>query len=62
MGGMSTELIQAVFSVGMKGIQDKKNPEVEKLILDTLTKLSEEGFHADAITASINTIEFRLRE
>ena len=57
-GGLSDELLQATFSVGLKGVQ----PEVEKLILETLEKVVEEGFEDDAIASSLNTIEFQMRE
>ncbi|KAF2542901.1 hypothetical protein F2Q68_00032319 [Brassica cretica] len=30
--------------------------------MDTLKKLAEEGFDSDAVEASMNTIEFSLRE
>jgi len=61
-GGLSDELLQATFSVGLKGVDPSKVNEVEKLVLDTLGKVVEEGFTADAIASSMNTIEFQLRE
>ena len=61
-GGLSDELLQATFSVGLKGVEPAKVEEVEKLILDTLTEVAEEGFDEDAIASSMNTIEFQLRE
>ncbi len=36
--------------------------DVERLILSTLEKLSRDGIDADTIAASLNTIEFALRE
>ena len=61
-GGLSDELLQATFSVGLKGVAPENVDKVEKLIMDTLEKVAEEGFTDDAIAASMNTIEFQLRE
>jgi len=61
-GGLSDELLQATFSVGLKGVEADKVEEVEKLILDTLASIAEKGFTSDEIAASLNTIEFQLRE
>lgn len=36
--------------------------KVEALVLETLKKIAAEGFDQDAIDASINSIEFNLRE
>jgi len=61
-GGVSDELLQATFSVGLKGVKPEKVEDVEKLIDETLKKAVEEGFADDAIAASMNTIEFQMRE
>jgi Zn-dependent M16 (insulinase) family peptidase len=61
-GGLSDELLQATYSVGLKGIAPEKVGEVEALILDTLKKVAEEGFEDDDIASSLNTIEFDMRE
>eukprot|EP00535_Pseudo-nitzschia_heimii_P000451 CAMPEP_0197174118 /NCGR_PEP_ID=MMETSP1423-20130617/780_1 /TAXON_ID=476441 /ORGANISM="Pseudo-nitzschia heimii, Strain UNC1101" /LENGTH=1038 /DNA_ID=CAMNT_0042623015 /DNA_START=245 /DNA_END=3361 /DNA_ORIENTATION=+ len=61
-GGLSDELLQATFSIGMKGVKPVDVPALEKLIVETLEKVAKEGFEADAIAASMNTIEFQLRE
>ncbi|KAF2582988.1 hypothetical protein F2Q68_00003156 [Brassica cretica] len=60
--GMSDELLQPQFSVGMKGVSEDNVQKVEELIMTTLKKLAEEGFESDAVEASMNTIEFSLRE
>ena len=57
-GGLMTELMQGTFSVGLKGVKPENVDEVEKLVMDTLKKVAEEGFTEDAIAASMNTIEF----
>eukprot|EP00978_Attheya_sp_CCMP212_P002284 scaffold4708_cov55-Attheya_sp.AAC.1 len=61
-GGLSDELLQATFSVGLKGIEPEKTKDVEALILETLKKAGEEGFTEDAIASTMNTIEFQMRE
>lgn len=61
-GGLSDELMQATFSVGLKGVPPEKTSEVEQLIVDTLTNAAEDGFDADDIASSMNTIEFQMRE
>ncbi|XP_022927677.1 presequence protease 1, chloroplastic/mitochondrial-like [Cucurbita moschata] len=61
-GGIEDELLQPQFSLGLKGVLDDDIPKVEELILSTFKKLAEEGFDNDAVEASMNTIEFSLRE
>lgn len=61
-GGIEDELLQPQFSIGLKGVSQDDILKVEELIMSTLKKLSEDGFDQDAVEASINTIEFSLRE
>ena len=61
-GGLSDELKQATFSVGLKGVKQADVGAVEALTLSTLAQAAEAGFEADAIEASMNTIEFGMRE
>lgn len=61
-GGISDELLQTTFSVGLKGVEKDNVKKVEELIVETLKKAAEEGFTDDAIASSMNTIEFELRE
>lgn len=60
--GMEDELLQPQFSVGLKGVSKDDIPKVEELIIKTLRNLAEEGFASEAVEATINTIEFSLRE
>ncbi|MFQ3645601.1 MAG: insulinase family protein [Anaerolineae bacterium] len=60
--GLSPYSREALFSVGMKGVEPDDAPAVEELILETLARLAGEGIHPDTITAAINTVEFELRE
>ena len=61
-GGLSDELLQATFSVGLKGVEAENTKAVEELLLKTLAKVAEDGFSDDEIASAMNTIEFRLRE
>lgn len=61
-GGLEDELLQPQFSIGMKGVSEDNIHKVEELIVSSLKKLAEDGFDTDAIEASMNTIEFSLRE
>jgi len=60
--GMEDELLQPQFSIGLKGVSDDNVQKVEELVMNTLRKLADEGFDTDAVEASMNTIEFSLRE
>jgi Zn-dependent M16 (insulinase) family peptidase len=59
-GGLSDELLQATFSVGMKGVKPGDQSALETLILNTLEKVVEDGFDEDDIASSMNTIEFQV--
>jgi presequence protease len=60
--GFADNYRQTVFSAGLKGIAVEDAGKVEQLILETLQKLAKEGIERDMILASLNTMEFRLRE
>jgi Zn-dependent M16 (insulinase) family peptidase len=61
--GVSTTLQQATFSIGMKGITDKgKIGELEELIHSTIKDLAASGFDSSVVEASLNSLEFELRE
>ena len=62
MGGVSGSIRQPIFSVVMKGIAGADAEKVERLILETLEKLSREGIDPEMVEAAINSIEFSLRE
>ncbi|XP_062091512.1 presequence protease 2, chloroplastic/mitochondrial-like [Humulus lupulus] len=61
-GGVEDELLQPQFSIGLKGVSEDNIQKVEELVISTLKKLAEEGFDSNAVEASMNTIEFSLRE
>ncbi|KAJ6806249.1 presequence protease 1, chloroplastic/mitochondrial-like [Iris pallida] len=61
-GGVEDELLQPQFSIGLKGVSEDDIHKVEELIMNTLQNIVEEGFSPEAVEASMNTIEFSLRE
>ncbi|MBT7861889.1 MAG: peptidase M16, partial [Gemmatimonadetes bacterium] len=61
-GGMETELKEAFFSVGLKGVAEEDEQAVEALVTQTLEGLARDGIDKETIRASLNTVEFRLRE
>ncbi|XP_020580862.1 presequence protease 2, chloroplastic/mitochondrial-like isoform X2 [Phalaenopsis equestris] len=61
-GGVEDELLQPQFSVGLKGVAQDDIKKVEELIVNTLENLVKDGFTTEAVEASMNTIEFALRE
>jgi Zn-dependent M16 (insulinase) family peptidase len=60
-GGMDSDFRQMKYSVGMKGVVVGDATKVEMLIIDALGDLTT-GIDADTIAASVNTVEFHLRE
>ena len=60
--GLDLGYRQAKYSVGMKGVQRENTDAVEQLILDTLSNLAKNKIDPDTVTASLNTVEFQLRE
>ena len=60
--GMETQMRHILFSTGLKGTRKRHAKKIEKLIFDTLESLVREGIEPDMIAASMNTVEFRLRE
>ncbi len=61
-GGLNDGLRQAYFSIGLKGVAADDVDRVEDLVLRTLGELSQNGIDRETVRASLNTIEFRLRE
>lgn len=61
-GGLGDYLRQMFYSVGLKGIALENADAVEKLILDTLAGLAQNGIDPEMVEAALNTLEFRLRE
>ncbi|MGE5376290.1 MAG: insulinase family protein [Bacteroidota bacterium] len=64
LAGLGTEadLRQILFSTGLKGTRKRHAKKIEKLIFETLESLVRYGIDPDTVAASMNTVEFRLRE
>lgn len=61
--GVDRSMLQMTFAVGMKGIKDEQGLlQVEETIMNTLFSLADEGFDSDDIKASLNSIEFEVRD
>ncbi len=60
--GLGTSSRQATFSVGLKGVKEEDAQKVSALITETLGKIAEEGIDKETVKASLNTIEFNMRE
>ena len=56
------EVRQRIFITGLKGVAESDKDKVEPLVLETLGKISKDGLDPAAIEASINSLEFDLRE
>jgi Zn-dependent M16 (insulinase) family peptidase len=60
--GVAEDFRQPYFTVGLKGIDEADGGKVEALILDTLATLARDGIDPLTIEASVNSLEFALRE
>lgn len=61
-GGLSDELNQATFSVGLKGVLPENASKVDSIVDASLLRVVEEGFPPEAVAASVNSTEFALKE
>ena len=60
--GLEEEYRQLAFSTGLRGVEIEKIDAVEELILQSLKDIAARGIDPKTIEASINTVEFVLRE
>jgi Zn-dependent M16 (insulinase) family peptidase len=60
--GFENHARQTFFSTGLRGVSAARLSEVEPLVLDTLRNLVRDGLDPRTVEASLNTIEFALRE
>lgn len=60
--GLETDLRECVFAVGLRGTDPGREPEVQRLILDTLSNLASAGLDPLLVQSMINRVEFRNRE
>src|SRR5215475_9825786 len=61
-GGLDDGLRQPMFSIGLKGIDPADAEKIERLIVDTISGLAAGGIDPLTVEASLNTVEFQLRE
>ncbi len=60
--GLESDLREMIFSTGLKGTRARHAKKIESLIVETLQNLVRDGIDPETIAASINTLEFQLRE
>ncbi|RJP55620.1 MAG: peptidase M16 [Anaerolineaceae bacterium] len=60
--GLESDLREMIFSTGLKGTRARHAKKIETLIFETLQALVRDRMDPDTIAASLNTIEFALRE
>jgi Zn-dependent M16 (insulinase) family peptidase len=60
--GLETHARQMYFSTGLRGVAQDQVDRVEPLIEGTLQRLAAEGVDPRTVEASLNTVEFGLRE
>jgi Zn-dependent M16 (insulinase) family peptidase len=60
--GLDTELAELVFSVGLRGTAAESAPRIQRLVLDTLEELAEEGIPEQQLGSAVHRVEFRNRE
>lgn len=61
-GGVENDIRESFYAIGLKGVQRADVDKVEPLIFDTLKQLARDGFAMEQVEASLNTVEFQLRE
>jgi presequence protease len=61
-GGLSDGLRQMTFSTGMQGVVAGNTGKIEELVINVLGKLASDGIDPETIEASLNTVEFGMRE
>lgn len=61
-GGLEDGLVQPTFSAGLKGVKAADVHKIEHLVTHALTMAAGTGFDKDHVQASLNTIEFAMRE
>ena len=62
LGQYEREMLQPVFSVILKGSEEKHRDAFSETVLGTLEELAEKGIDKQLVKAAINIHEFKLRE
>jgi len=60
--GFEREARESRFEVGLKGAKRSDAKKIETLINQTLGELAENGINKETVAASLNTVEFSMRE
>jgi presequence protease len=60
--GMEADLKQLMFCAGLRNTQSADIKKIEKLILDTLQKIVEDGFERELIEGILHQVEFHGKE
>ena len=60
--GMENELKYLVFSVGLRGVKKGRAKKLEKLVLDVLRDVAENGVSEEALNTALDAAEFSFRE
>ncbi|MCZ6513903.1 MAG: insulinase family protein [Nitrospinae bacterium] len=61
-GGFDDNRVETLFAVGMKGADKEDAQKIVDLIFKTLENLAENGIDENQVLASVNTVDFKLRE
>lgn len=62
LGRFENGIYQPVFSIVVKNSNEEKKEQFQKIVFDTLNELVRKGIDKELIEASINIVEFKLRE
>jgi Zn-dependent M16 (insulinase) family peptidase len=60
--GFQDDYKETVFGAGLKGIDPDDSEKVQRVVLDTLERLSQDGVDAAQVDATIHRLEFEKRE
>ena len=60
--GLETDLKEMIFSVGLRGTRAEAKPDVERLVLDSISQIARDGIDPDIVEAAFRKVEFRNRE
>lgn len=61
-GGFDDNRVETVFAVGLNGTEKDHEEKIIDLIFSTLRDLADKGIEKDMVKASVNTVDFKLRE
>ncbi|HOG81686.1 MAG TPA: insulinase family protein [Smithellaceae bacterium] len=62
VSGIESDLKQLMFCAGLRNVQNKDIPKIEKLILEALEKIVEKGFDRELVEGILHQVEFHGKE